>query len=137
MRILPFGDAGLLASLGKMSADEASASSHGGATIAAHVAHVSYGLSLMNRWAAGENPFESADWSAAWRIGAVSEAEWTRLRDELRGESERQLAALASPRELAAIELNGVIGEVAHVAYHMGAIRQIQAAARGPKHEAS
>jgi hypothetical protein len=26
---------------------------------------------------------------------------------------------------------------VAHVAYHMGAIRQIQAAARGPKHEAT
>jgi hypothetical protein len=30
-----------------------------------------------------------------------------------------------------------VIAEVAHVAYHMGAIRQIQAHARGPKHGAS
>lgn len=135
--VLNRGDAGLLASLERMSAAEASSSSHGGATIAAHVAHVSYGLSLMNRWAAGENPFTSADWSAAWKIGTVSEAEWTQLRDQLRAESDRQLAALTTPRELTAIERNGVIGEVAHVAYHMGAIRQIQAAARGPKHTAS
>jgi hypothetical protein len=101
------------------------------------VAHVSYGLSLMNRWAAGENPFETADWNTAWRIGAVSESEWTRLRGDLRAESDRQIAALTTPRELLPIELNGVIAEVAHVAYHMGAIRQIQAATRGPRHDAS
>jgi hypothetical protein len=135
--VLNRGDAGLLASLEGMSAEEASASSHGGATIAAHVAHVSYGLSLMNRWAAGENPFETADWNTAWRIGAVSESEWTRLRGDLRAESDRQIAALTTPRELLPIELNGVIAEVAHVAYHMGAIRQIQAATRGPRHDAS
>jgi hypothetical protein len=135
--VLNRGDAGLLASLEKMTAEEASATSHGGATIAAHVAHLSYGLSLMNQWAAGQNPFESADWSAAWRIGAASPSEWTRLREELRAESERQLAALTTPRDLTPVELNGLIGEVAHVAYHMGAIRQIQAAARGPKHDAS
>jgi hypothetical protein len=135
--VLNRGDAGLLASLEKVTAIEASASSQGGAPIAAHVAHVSYGLALMNQWAAGQNPFESADWSAAWRIGAVSEPEWTRLRDELRAEADRQIAALKTPRELLPIELNGVIAEVAHVAYHMGAIRQIQATARGPKHETS
>ena len=37
--------------------------------IAAHVDHVLYGLSLMNRWTAGEeNPWASADWNASWRI---------------------------------------------------------------------
>ena len=135
--VLNKGDAGLLASLGRLTAEEASAAAHGGATIAAHVAHVTYGLSLMNRWRAGENPFESADWSLAWKIGAVSDAEWARLRGELRKEVDGQLSAFAIPRELTAIELNGVIAEVAHVAYHMGAIRQIQAHARGPKHGAS
>ncbi|HTU99803.1 MAG TPA: hypothetical protein VMF13_04640 [Luteitalea sp.] len=135
--VLNRGDAGLLASLQALTAADASASAHGGATIAAHVAHVSYGLSLMNRWAAGENPFETADWSAAWRIGAVAEAEWTRLREELRTEADRQLSALKTPRELSPIELNGVIAEVAHVAYHMGAIRQIHASARGPKHDSA
>jgi hypothetical protein len=135
--VLNRGDAGLLASLEKMTAIEASTASQGGATIAAHVAHLSYGLSLMNQWAAGTNPFESADWSAAWHIGAVSEPEWTRLRDELREVADRQITALKTPRDLLPMELDGVIAEVAHVAYHMGAIRQIQAAARGPKHEAS
>ena len=39
----------------------ASQTSHGGASIAAHVAHLTYGLSLMNRWAGGEaNPFATA-----------------------------------------------------------------------------
>ena len=135
--VLNKGDAGLLASLERLTAVEASSASHGGATIAAHVAHVSYGLSLMNRWRAGENPFESADWSLAWTIGAVSDAEWRRLRDELRTEVDGQLSAFATPRELTPIELNGVIAEVAHLAYHTGAIRQIEANARGPKHGAS
>jgi hypothetical protein len=30
------------------------------------------------------------------------------------------------------IELNGIIGSVAHLAYHLGAIRQINQTLRGP-----
>jgi hypothetical protein len=30
------------------------------------------------------------------------------------------------------MELNGVVGSIAHLAYHLGAIRQIDRAARGP-----
>jgi hypothetical protein len=56
--MLNTGDAGMLASLDKLSADEASHSANAGATIAAHTQHVRYGLSLMNQWAAeGGNPF--------------------------------------------------------------------------------
>ena len=61
------GDEGLLRSLEKLSAADASALTPTGSSIAAHVDHVRYGLSLMNRWSQGENPFESADWSASWR----------------------------------------------------------------------
>jgi hypothetical protein len=91
----------------------------------------------MNRWAAGENPFASADWSTAWAIGAVADDEWNRLRVELKAQVDRWLSGLAAPRELQSIELNGVVGSIAHVAYHMGAMRQIQAGARGPKDGAS
>jgi vacuolar-type H+-ATPase subunit E/Vma4 len=49
--VLNSGDVGLLRSLAKITADEASRSTNGGATIAAHAQHVRYGLSLMNRWA--------------------------------------------------------------------------------------
>src|SRR5262245_21781656 len=62
------GDAGLLRSLDKLTARDASASVPGGGSIAAHADHLRYGLSLMNRWSAGENPFDDADWSVSWRI---------------------------------------------------------------------
>ena len=131
--VLNRGDDGLLASLEELSAEEASSSSHGGATIAAHVDHLRYGLSLMNRWAAGENPFADADWSGSWKIRNVNEPEWKRLRGALRDEADRWRAALQSPREVRGTELDGVIGSVVHLAYHLGAIRQIHASTRGPK----
>ncbi|HYR11059.1 MAG TPA: hypothetical protein VEQ60_24980 [Longimicrobium sp.] len=127
------GDAGLLRSLDRLSAEAASASSQGGGSIAAHVEHVRYGLSLMNRWAGGEeDPFSGADWSASWNLTTVSEAEWQALRDALRDEAHRWLAALGTPREVNRIELNGVVGSIAHLAYHLGAIRQIDRNIRGP-----
>ncbi len=131
--VLNGGDAGLLASLDRLSPDDASMSSQDGASVAAHVAHVSYGLSLMNRWAAGEDPFAAADWTAAWQVGRVSKEEWDRLRSELRRQIDNWLAAVVTPRDLETVELNGVVGSVVHLAYHVGAIRQIHAAARGPK----
>src|SRR5688572_4475725 len=79
--ILNSGDAGLLRSLELLTAAEASESSNGGATIAAHALHVSYGLSLMNRWAReGGNPFADATWDAAWKTSRVDDAAWEEIR---------------------------------------------------------
>ena len=126
------GDAGLLRSLDKLSAGDASAARSGGASIAAHVEHLRYGLSLMNRWSDGENPFATADWSASWRKTSVSEVEWQELRAGLRSEAHRWLETLRAPRDASAVELNEIVGSIAHLAYHLGAIRQIDRAARGP-----
>ena len=132
--VLNGGDPGLLASLDALDAEAASAASHGGATIAAHVAHVTYGISLMNRWAGGEhNPFATADWSAAWQTARVTEMEWSALRAELREQAQMWLTALARPREVVRVELNGMIGSVVHLAYHLGAIRQIDRTLRGQR----
>jgi hypothetical protein len=132
--VLNSGDAGLLASLDKLSAADASRSVHGGATIAAHAQHVRYGLSLKNRWATeGGNPFAGAKWDEAWKISAVSDAQWAEIRAGLRDESHRWLQVLGSPRDVSAVELSGMIGEIVHVAYHLGAMRQIAASARGPR----
>src|SRR5919206_307925 len=82
------GDAGLLASLDRLSAAAASVTHGGGPSIAAHVDHLRYGLSLLNRWAAGAPPpWQDADWTASWRKNVVSEAEWRTLRDALRREA--------------------------------------------------
>jgi hypothetical protein len=131
------GDAGLLASLDKLSAVAASALTPTGSTIAAHVDHLRYGLSLMNRWSAGENPFEGADWSLSWRRTSVSDEQWHKLRADLRAESEQWLNALRTPRDVQEVELNGMIGSIAHLAYHLGAIRQIDSTLHGPVDGAS
>jgi hypothetical protein len=130
--VLNRGDAGLLRSLDKLSATAASAPTPHGSTIAAHVDHLRYGLSLMNRWSAGENPFDGADWTASWRRTRVSAVQWKQLRDELANEARRWLESLNTPREIDQSELNSVVGSVAHLAYHVGAIRQIDLSARGP-----
>jgi len=130
--ILNRGDGGFLRSIDKLSASAASATRARGASIAAHVGHVTYALSLMNRWANGENPFKDADWTAPWKKTRVDVDEWKALRDEMRRESKAWEQNLASPREVEEVELKGVIGSVAHIAYHLGAIRQIDREIRGP-----
>jgi hypothetical protein len=132
--ILNSGDVGLLRSLDKISAADASRSVNGGATLAAHAQHVRYGLSLMNRWAKeGGNPFADAKWDEAWKTSAVNASEWDAIRNGLREESTDWLQVLKTPREVAEVELSGMMGSVAHLAYHVGAIRQIHKDARGPK----
>jgi hypothetical protein len=128
-------DPGLLRSLDTLSAAAASAApASGGASIAAHVDHVRYGLELMNRWSQGEaDPWTGADWTASWRRTTVSDEQWTALREQLRGETRRWHKALQMPRKLSELELNGVIASVAHLAYHLGAIRQIDRSIRGPE----
>jgi hypothetical protein len=132
--ILNSGDVGLLRSLDKVSAADASRSVHDGATIAAHAEHVRYGLSLMNRWASeGGDPFADATWDKAWRTYQVDEPAWTTIRKGLRDEAHSWLEALSSPREATEVELTGMIASIAHLAYHLGAIRQISKDTRGPR----
>ena len=128
------GDVGLLRSLDTLSAADASRSVHDGATVAAHAEHLRYGLSLMNRWAReGGDPFANATWDAAWKVSSVDEAARKNIRDGLREQAHMWLRALNTPREATDVELCGMIGSIAHLAYHLGAIRQIGRSARGPR----
>jgi hypothetical protein len=130
------GDRGLLHSLEKLSAAGASRSTNGGASIAAHVDHLRYGLSLLNRWAAGEyRPWKDADWTQSWRVTTVDEAVWAKLLADLRREADAWLAALGTPRDVADAELTWMLGSIPHLAYHVGAIRQIDRDTRGPTAE--
>src|SRR6185436_15898175 len=98
--VLNTGDIGLLGSLDKLSAADASRSANGGATIAAHAQHVRFGLSLMNRWAnEGGNPFADAKWDEAWKTSDVDTAGWEQIRNGLREEAHRWLQTLGSPRD--------------------------------------
>src|SRR5262245_17117197 len=124
------GDPGLLRQLDSIQADAASARPMPRkTTIAAHVDHVCYGFSLMNRWAAGEpNPWAGADWNASWRRTNVSAEEWRRLRDQLRREVEAWQKHVAARTEWNDLSAAGALSSAAHTAYHLGAVRQILAA---------
>ena len=88
----------------------------------------------MNRWAReGGNPFADAKWDEAWRTSKVSDEEWREIRDALRADAREWLGALGTAREVSTVELSGMIASIAHLAYHLGAMRQIASTARGPR----
>jgi hypothetical protein len=126
------GDPGLLGQLETMDAHAASTRPMPGkTTIAAHVDHVHYGLTLMNRWVAGEaNPWAGADWNASWQRGVVTADQWRTLRDNLRREAETWRKAVADLGDWNEMTASGALSSVAHTAYHLGAVRQILAAQR-------
>jgi hypothetical protein len=130
-------DPGLLKSLERTSAAEASKLTVTGSSVAAHVDHLRYGLSLMNRWTRGENPFAGADWAESWKKTSVSEEQWRQLRSDLQSETTRWREVLGEPRDVSEDELKAIVGSIAHLAYHLGAIRQISQAARGPREGAA
>jgi hypothetical protein len=130
------GDAGLLASLDQLSASNASVTHAGGASIAAHVEHLRYGLALLNGWAAGGvTPWQDIDWTASWRKTVVSDAEWRSLREELHREASAWAEAIRVPRDMKEVEAGWMAGSIAHLAYHFGAIRQMDRSIRGPSAE--
>jgi hypothetical protein len=132
--VLNSGDVGFLKSIEKLSAADASRSVNGGATIAAHVQHVRYGLSLMNKWGKeGGDPFSDAKWDEAWKVSAVDDPEWNEIRSGMVNEAHQWLEVFRKPRNVNGLELTGMIGSIAHLAYHMGAIRQIDKSTRGPR----
>ena len=131
--VLNLGDPGLFASLDKLTAQQASViPAGGGASIAAHVEHLRYGLELANRWSRGENSYADANYAASWERTTVSDNEWAERRQALRAEAQAWREALQQPRELTDLELNGVVSTAVHLAYHLGAIRQIDRSIRGP-----
>ena len=130
--VLNRGDRGLLASLDGLSAAAASQRPDGRSSVAAHVDHLRYGFELMNRWVRGEDPWSDANFAASWSRQQVDEDQWRRLRAALASEAQAWMAAAAEPREWDDIVLTGTLASVVHLAYHVGAIRQIHPVASGP-----
>ena len=123
------GDPGLLRQLDTIGASTASKRpTPGQSTIAAHIDHVSFGLSMLNRWAAGDaNPWADADWNASWKRTTVSEDQWQALRDGLRREAGNWRKVVASRTSWDDTSAAAALSTAAHTAYHVGAIRQILA----------
>jgi hypothetical protein len=88
----------------------------------------------MNHWATeGGNPFADAAWDEAWKTAVVDDSGWIAIRNGLRHETHRWLQVIGSRLAVNDVEFTGVIASIAHLAYHLGAIRQINRDARGPR----
>jgi hypothetical protein len=94
------------------------------ASIAAQVAHTTYYLDILSTYVRGQRPSD-VDWSRAWQITAVDDAEWARLNDELRASYRRVRDLLAGITDWNGEEqLSGALAIVVHTAHHLGEIRQ-------------
>ncbi len=115
----------LLETLTTITAEEASRpTSANCASIAAHVAHVTFYIEALERYIQGEKV--RVDWAEIWQtVREVTPEEWTALQDSLREAYQRIRGLLVNgPAWDTEEEIGGMIGIVVHTAYHLGEIRQ-------------
>jgi hypothetical protein len=124
------GDPGLLRQLDTVDAKTASQRPMPGkTTIASHVDHLHFGLSILNRWAAGDaNAWAGADWNHSWQRTTPTEEQWRTLRAGLRDEAGKWRKVVATRTNWDDLAAAAALSTAAHTAYHVGAIRQILAA---------
>ena len=105
-------------------------------SIAAHAAHISFYLDVVQRSMRGEAVGE-VDWKESWRVQRVTSKEWEALKTRLRQAYTGVLAAVKGqdawdrPQDV-----TDSLAILAHSAYHLGAIRQALGAAEMVKREA-
>lgn len=118
---------GILGTLGALSAEEASRPFAPGdcAGAATHAGHLLFALNLANRALRGENVHATAVWKDSWKHTRVDEAAWRELLAGLRAEYDSFRLAISEGLPYAdRMNLTGAIGQLAHGAWHLGAIRQ-------------
>jgi hypothetical protein len=127
--LLNQGDPGLFRQLDTIDASAASTRPMPGkTTIASHVDHLHFGLSILNRWVAGDaNAFAGADWNGSWQRPTVTDDQWRTLRDGLRQEATKWRNVVATRTTWDDMGAAAALSTAAHTAYHLGAIRQILA----------
>jgi hypothetical protein len=120
-------EAGLLGTLERLSAADASRPV-GGSSVAAHAQHVAFGLAVSSAWIRGDNTPQ--DWTQSWAVRAVDEAGWDGLREKLRA-GFRDLLGVVEAHGCDRPEAFGAaVAAIAHVAYHLGAVKQKAACLR-------
>jgi hypothetical protein len=112
---------GLFGLIDSLDADEASRTL-GGTSIAAHVFHVVFSLEATTTWIRGDRT--RSDWSQSWKVAEVDDGAWDLLREQVRDSYGELREAILHHATDSVTSLGGAIGVVAHMAYHLGAVRQ-------------
>jgi hypothetical protein len=115
---------GLLFALENVSAEQASwAPAEGRPMVAAHAEHVRFTLEVVNAWLRGERP--EVDWAESWKVKQVDEARWEALKAGLRQQYQALLDLAQNRSAWREPGMSMMIDNIAHTAYHAGAIRQL------------
>ncbi len=116
--------AGLLQTLDRVTAEEASISNSDGApTIAAHCEHVRFYIIALYEFMRGAE--EKIDWKQSWRTQTVTTEEWSDLKENVRRAYATVTEHLRTVEELRDEEVGDGMAILVHTAYHLGAIRQL------------
>ncbi len=119
-------DAGIFGLISKVSALEASWSSHAGdpgTTIAGHVEYLRWSLANANGAMQGKEYAQS--WDESWKMIGADEQKWRKLQSDLHAEVDLLLENLHKQEDLSGEYLTGVMALAPHAAYHLGTIRQL------------
>lgn len=114
-------NAGLLGSLAGLDAAVASRAV-GGSSIAAHVAHIVFAMEASADYIAGDRT--PRDWSTSWRVAIVDDETWPLLLERLRHGYRKLRAAIEEGAVTSEDAFGEAVGAIAHVACHLGSVRQ-------------
>ncbi len=110
-----------------LTAEQASRRISGASSVAAHVIHTIHYLKMSNAQGRGQ-AFE-ADWDGSWARQVVTDEEWAEVQSDLVDQKTLLLELMSQPG-LPDDAVLGAIANIGHAAFHLGAIRQLVAAAQ-------
>jgi hypothetical protein len=117
------GSNGFLGTTGELNSTSASKTSGpNDNSVASHTWHLCFALNATSDWIQGKK--SSHEWEKSWRIQKVNDRDWSELQSKLRQEYEEFYHLIETVDLSDEKVIGGVIGTIAHIAYHLGAIRQ-------------
>ncbi len=114
---------GIRSTLSGLTAEQASRRPDGHPSIAAHARHMNFHLRVTSEWILGDH--SKRDWPASFEPQTVNEEEWARLKQDLEASRRELVRVLESLTPERFAEEGAAVGAITHLAYHLGAIRQL------------
>lgn len=118
------GGCGWAPTLAGLTAAQASRALPSGTTIAAHAAHAAAYLEFFEGVILDQHP--SVDWPATFHPATVDDDAWRALQQRLQGAAARVAALMQGNPAWQPLHVRGALANLAHLAYHLGAIRQLR-----------
>ena len=102
---------------------QASKRRNGRPSIAAHARHMAFHLRTVSEWIQGDH--RKRDWVGSFEPQTVYDSDWKRIQSDLEEARELFLETMKSLTPESFAKEGAGYGAIAHLAYHLGAIRQL------------